>query len=532
MIVMSSEIRHWAESIAKTAIELFGTEHVVCSGWSPSGIYHIGNSKEAITCNAISRFIEAEGSKTKFVFVVDDFDPLNKVPADLSKYKGDLRPYLGHPINKVPDFTGQTENYAEYFAQGAKKTFENYKFDVEIIYASKLYADGKYDEIIKLYYEKEDKVQKIMKEITGSELSTFVSVVCESCGNLKTTIVTKFEQPNKIHYTCTSDKQYRGCDNVGISLLENHNWKLKWRLDWPARQKFLGVTVEPSGKDHAAAGGSVDTALAIHKEIFEVTPPILERFGFVTLKGKKMSGSKGGDLPASRVKDVMPIGAYLFLIYRSDLLKDISFNPQSMEFASLMDEFDKARRIINNIETDTPERELNKLATAAKLALSEEEQKIIPADIRFSELALIYQTSFKDVESTIEKIMHMEKIPSESSLKDLRDRIKLLDIWLNEFAPDSIKFSFLDTNPEGVEEYWSDGIREVWINSLNQITDETSADDFTGVLRAEAEKSNISPKEIYKPFYQLLMGEDKGPNAANLVLALGKDELINRIDSI
>lgn len=530
---MSNEISHWAESIAKKAIELFGNDHVVCSGWSPSGIYHIGNSKEAITCNAISRFIEAtEGSKTKFVFVVDDYDPLDKIPADLSKYKGDLRPYLGHPINKVPDFTGQTESYAEYFIQGTKKTFESYKFDVEFVYASKLYAEGKYDEITKLYYEKEDKVQKIMKEITGSELSTFVSVVCENCGNLKTTKVTQFEQPNKIHYTCTSDRQYRGCDNVGISLLENHNWKLKWRLDWPARQKFLGVTVEPSGKDHAAAGGSVDTALAIHKEIFEVTPPLLERFGFVTLKGKKMSGSKGGDLPASRVKDVMPVGAYLFLIYRSDLLKDISFNPQSMEFASLMDEFDKARRIINNIETDIPERELNKLAAAVKLALTEEEQKIQPADIRFSELALIYQTSLKDVDITIEKIMRMEKIPSESALEDLRDRIKLLDNWLNEFAPESIKFSFLNTNPEGIDEHWPENIKQVWIDSLNQIDDSTSADDFTGILRAEAENAKISPQEIYKPFYQLLMGQDKGPNASNLVLALGKDEMIKRINLI
>ena len=161
---MSNEISHWAESIANKAVELFGNEHVVCSGWSPSGIYHIGNSKEAITCNAISRFIEAiEGSKTKFVFVIDDYDPLDKIPADLSKYKGDLRPYLGHPINKVPDFTGQTENYAEYFAQGAKKTFESYKFEVEFVYASKLYAEGKYDEITKLYYEKSNMRMAILE---------------------------------------------------------------------------------------------------------------------------------------------------------------------------------------------------------------------------------------------------------------------------------------------------------------------------------------------------------------------------------
>jgi lysyl-tRNA synthetase class I len=42
----------------------------------------------------------------------------------------------------------------------------------------------------------------------------------------------------------------------------------------------------------------------------------------------------------------------------------------------------------------------------------------------------------------------------------------------------------------------------------------------------------LNPKEFYQPFYRMLTGEPQGPNASNLVLALGKEELLERINAI
>ncbi len=525
-----SETNHWAEKIAQNAIDKFGNEQVVCSGWSPSGIYHIGNSREAITCNAIHKFLKERGANSKFILIIDDMDPLDKIPKNLGKYTKQLRPYLGHPIMNVPDFTGESESYAMHFAKGAIRAFENFRFDAEFVYASELYKQGLYDDLVRLYFEKEEEVQKVLEEISGSRLSTFLSVICEKCGNIKTTTVTKFEN-DKIHYQCRSDKQYRGCDHDGVMNLESHNWKLKWRLDWPARQKFLGVTVEPSGKDHSVAGGSVDTALAIHEKIFGDKTPLLERYGFITIKGKKLSGSKGGALPAEKIDSIMPPSIYLFLIYRSDLTKDVSFNPNSMEFADLIDEFDIARRILKGLPTQRSKKEAKKLAIAAKLSLFDEDINVIPANIKYSELVLLYQLNMRNIDKTIEHIKKLgNKIYDESSIVDLKRKLIRLDKWLDEFAPDSLKFVILDSPKEDIAKYWTEELKKLWIDVLSH--DYVDPTDMNSKIRELTEKYNLTIKEVYKPVYQLLLGSDRGPKLANLLLEMDRDKIIENIKNI
>jgi lysyl-tRNA synthetase class 1 len=327
---------------------------------------------------------------------------------------------------------------------------------------------------------------------------------------------------------------YRGCDHDGTMQVKDHNWKLKWRLDWPARQSFLGVTVEPSGKDHSVAGGSVDTALAVHEKIFQREPPLLERYGFITMKGKKFSGSKGGALPANHVADILPTSAYLFLVYRSDLLKDINFNPESLEYGTLLDEFDSAREMLLRSIEDYPgrEREFNKLRTAADLAMTDEERGYLPAEVKFSELTTVYQTSLLDKQATVDKLERLNKFPNNNSKAEIINRLDILDNWLKNMAPDAIKIEFLDDIPHNIAQYWTDPIYEIWTRSIDQIEEDTSPDEFTEVLRSEADRLKIPPQKFYPPFYRLLTGKPRGPDASNLVLALGKDKLNEKFSQL
>ncbi|MHA2250801.1 MAG: lysine--tRNA ligase, partial [Candidatus Kariarchaeaceae archaeon] len=443
-----------------------------------------------------------------------------------------LREYLGHPLINIPDFTGQKKNYAEYFSSQAKQALSDWGFDVRFVNSSDLYFEGRYDEYLDLYIKEEDKLQGLLEQISGSRLEPIVSIICQNCGNGKTARWTGINEEREINYVCTSNKQYRGCDFEGSIPIKSHLWKLKWRLDWPARQSFLGVTVEPSGKDHSVAGGSIDTALAIHEELFGKQKPILERYGFITLKGKKFSGSKGGALAANKIKDIMPPSAYLFLVYRNDLLKDISFNPQSMEYPTLMDEFDVARRMVLDSKTNGRVKEFDKLSTAAKLAMSKKEIQIRPADVRYAELTLIHQTSLFDNDQTIKKLRLLNKFPDPSSEEETLTRLPLIERWLDEMAPENIKFSLLKKNPDNLEQYWTRDIITVWKKALSNLTLDTTNEQFTSNMREIAKTYDLSPKEFYPPFYQMLIGKERGPNAANLVLALGKDVLLKRIKRI
>ncbi|MHA2091970.1 MAG: lysine--tRNA ligase, partial [Candidatus Kariarchaeaceae archaeon] len=515
---MSDEFRHWAEIIATRAIDLFGQKQVVCTGWSPSGIYHIGNSREAVTCNAIYLELLKQSADSEFIFVIDDFDPMDKIPFELKQYSKQLREYLGHPLVHIPDFTETEKNYAEYFARGPKKAFEDWGFDVSFLNASQLYAEGRYNDFLDLFIEEEEHLQELMERISGSPLRPIVSIICQNCGNGKTAKWTGLTEKQEITYICETHDQYKGCGHVGSVPITSHQWKLKWRLDWAARQSFLGVTVEPSGKDHSVAGGSIDTALAIHEEIIRKTPPILERYGFITLKGKKFSGSKGGALPASKIAQIMPPSAYLYLVYRSDLLKDISFNPQSMEYPTLMDEYDTARRMVLGEMIDGREKEIAKLSTAAQLAMTASEKNVTPANVKYAELALIHQTSLFKSTHTVKKLRKLGKLNGKSSEQEIISRLPRLEKWLDEMAPPSIKFSFLDSNSADIGSYWTQDIKQVWITALERVTPETTSDHFTSQIRDIAMGYALNPKEFYQPFYRMLTGEPQGPNASNLVL--------------
>ncbi len=521
---------HWAVRVAKEAIDRFGDQQVVCSGWSPSGVYHYGNSKEAITCNAFHKELINLGKSSRFVFVVDDIDPLNKIPHELKKYTNQLRPYIGHPMNKVPDFTETKSNYADYFASAAVEAFDKFGFDVEIVYVSELYEQGKYDDALKIYMEKEDKLQKLIESITGSSLASLINIICDNCGKIATANITRVEGET-FHYRCESHRQFRGCDHEGSTTIDAHNWKLRWRLDWPARQRFLGVTIEPSGKDHSVQGGSVDTALAIHEHIFEDKLPILERFGFITIKGQKVSGSKGGALAARDISDIMPFSAYLFLNYRADLLKDINFNPGTVEFATLIDDFDRARLALKGVEVAGTEQELRKLKVAADLAMNENERKVTPSSFKYSELILLYQIALRNVDATLSKIS--DRLDgSQEQVDEIKDRLRTVDKWLDTYAPSNMKFEFILENKDGLEQYWTIEIKQLWLDTLENVNDDFDEVEFTTLLRENASKLDINPKEIYPPFYHMIIGSARGPNAAKLIQVFGRKVILDRINSI
>jgi len=520
--------QHWSKSIVEEAIETRGSTQITCGGWSPSGIFHVGNAREIATCNGINKMLKIKKTESRFIFIIDDTDPLDKIPKIFKKYSNVLKPYLGHPINKTPDPTGETDSYAEHFTSGIVKASKDWGIDVEFIRASELYNSGKYDKYLKLYLQKEEEVQQVIERISGSRLDGFFSVVCGNCGNAKTTKIQDSSNLEEIHYECKTDRMYKGCDFEGSMNYKEHLWKLKWRLDWPARQAFLGVTIEPAGKDHAADGGSIDTTFAIHKEIFGHEPPLMPGYGFIVMRGKKMSGSKDG-IPAADLVNFMDPYAFLFMIYRANRKKDIEFKIETAEYGDLIDEFIQVRRAINGKEFNGTTREYEKLKTACELALPRDQWGIIPANVKFSELVLLYQTNFRDRVKLIETLERMEKLDSLDSKEELNARISIINYWLDYLAPESVKFKILDKPPENIKEFWSEEICATWTEVLTATPADAVGKEFLNYLREIVKKKNQDIKQIFEAFYQLLLGKRVGPNAAGLIESIGRESLLEKI---
>ncbi|MBY8999787.1 MAG: lysine--tRNA ligase, partial [Candidatus Heimdallarchaeota archaeon] len=262
--------KHWATVVSEEAIERFGNKQVVATGWAPSGFYHVGNFKEAVTCRAIHRELINLGADSKYILNIDDVDPFDKIPAFFKKDYGKLlSPYLGHAINKVPDPLGCHDSYADHFIANALAIMNDFDVNPEPIHTSKLYLEGSYDKYAKLFLEKKEEMFELTERITGSRMEDFFLIQCPECKNLASPKIVNYEFiDKKIKVDLLCQKEKRGCGQKSSIILGDTLWKIKWRLDWAARQDFLGVTVESSGKDHGVAGGSIDTSLAIHKDIF------------------------------------------------------------------------------------------------------------------------------------------------------------------------------------------------------------------------------------------------------------------------
>ena len=113
---------HWADVVALN-LSKKGTKHIVSTGITPSGEFHIGHLREILTGEMISRAAKNAGLEVDFIFIVDDADPLRRVYPFLDE---EYSKFIGHQIGNIPapDDNGKPDyarfnedgwNYADHF---------------------------------------------------------------------------------------------------------------------------------------------------------------------------------------------------------------------------------------------------------------------------------------------------------------------------------------------------------------------------------------------------------------------------------
>src|SRR5690242_9271974 len=77
---------------------------LVSSGVSPSGVYHVGTLREVLTADAIMLILRDRGRSASHSHVVDDLDPLRKVPSGVPD---SFEQYFGMSLIDVPSPDGK-----------------------------------------------------------------------------------------------------------------------------------------------------------------------------------------------------------------------------------------------------------------------------------------------------------------------------------------------------------------------------------------------------------------------------------------
>ena len=435
-------------------------------------------------------------------FVGDILDAFDAIPTDVKEYESMLKPELGKPLVYTIDPFGCHKSYGEHYLEQAKELMKKMSLKINVVQANDLYDSGKMDHYARTFLTQEGKVKEIVARTSMRTLESLadwspIMPICGDCGKIATTRVTA-HSGNDYEYVCDRDVKYtKGCGYKGKANIKDHKYKLQWRLHWPAWQALFGSSVEGSGVDHMTKGGSATTAEAIHKEMLNREPPILFRYGFVMLNGKKYSKSKGIGMDAVELSALVP----------PELLKYALIEPNAEQNKDIDPNGDKLILLYNEVER------INSIAKPDNRA---DEKRWRSFRIAIGKLS--WKASFVDMLLDYQISKDWNKVAAKLGDKEgVKYLAPYIERWLSKgFAPDrydfSLKQSKITEHKETVRKFIS--ALKAGMNDL----------EVHNLVYDVAKQDGIKTEELFRVIYKALIGKEKGPRMGKLIVSIGVEE--------
>lgn len=525
------EVTVWSEKVADEVIARHKDPYVVEGMWTPSGFFHIGNARpEVFTPYAVKVALEDKGKKVTQNFILDDFDAVRKIPDGLGIKKEDEEKYLGFPCATAPSPLPGFKTWADAFISQLKKFAPQYGLELNFISAYQTYKEGKFNDLIKFSIENSKEIVKVWTKVAGSQKDEeFVplQILCEKCKKIYYTKVLGFEN-DLVEYECK-------CGQKGKVSPYNGNAKLHWRVHWVAHWIIHKVDFESAGKDHFSKGGSVDVGQALMKQVFKKEPPKQVPTEFIQLSGEKMSGSKGNLIDLEAWLEVASPELFRFMNFSYKPYTVINFSFKDNSFVLLNDRFERTERIYFGTEK-TEDKDLEKKSKKIYefSVIGKVPQKLVripfPIAVQVSQLFDFEN----DLENSITLINNLHELPpvlDKNEKNKIKDQLRRAKNWVEKYAPDNFKVSFLENFDPKTSEIPKDILRV--INSIeSKLLNCKNSDEVQQLIFDSSKSANIPTKTVFQTLYLVLTGKKAGPKIGNLVFAFGKEKVSKRLKEL
>lgn len=502
----------WADKVAEEIIKSGKYKpYWVDDMKTPSGRVHVGALRGVIVHDLAYKALIRKGVDAKFSYVFENHDPMDDIPSYLDRAK--YEKYLGMPLFKIPAPEGEGD-FASFYALEFQRVFNSMGAYPEIIWTKDLYTSGNMNPIIAEALDKAADIRKIYKKLYEKDIPNNwypFQLYCPNCGKVSTTDVTDWDG-KEVSYECVIDKVKwsKGCGAKGkvspFSTKDEMVGKLPWKIEWPAKWKAIGVTVEGAGKDHMSANGSHDFAKEVCKVIdYPVPYPIA--YEWLLVGGRKMSSSRGVGTSALDMLEILPPEINRFLMVKAKIEQQINFDPGEVHtIPNLFDDYQKCADAYFEKTNDDSARifELSQV--------SEYIQR--PPKIRFSVLAQWVQ---------------MPNMKDEIEKEGLTDWAKYAKVWVERYAPEDQRFEVQKELPKQAEEL-NEKQKELLKKTAQLINDVSDAVDFQTKIYEIGKELGVSSSETFEAFYKVFIGKNHGPRLAWLLLSLDKDFVKNRLE--
>jgi len=527
---MGKEESFWAADVVKRMVATKRDEYVCEGMWTPSGYFHIGNARsELFTPYSIYLELIKEGYKAKQNFIIDDFDPVEKIPKGVPIKEEDEKKYVGFSTVFAPDPFGEEKSWGDYFKKQVTNTFEKMgltHLNIQSSYEN--YKSGRMNEQIIFSLDHAKEIVKTWNEITGAEKPADflpVTVVCENCKKIMYTKATAWDG-KEVTYKCAE------CKHEGKISPLNANAKLNWRVHWVVNWIVNDVAFESGGKDHFSKGGSVDLGRALMKNVFKKEPPIQTPTEFIQVGGAKMGGSVGNVVD---LKEWLRIAnpesfRYLFLSNRPN--HAIEFTIEGNPFILLNDRLERAEKIYYGKEKAENESIETKMKRAYEMSVIGEPPKEMPLRVPYSYAAQLAgmmdpKENFSQILESLVKTKHVPKEISKEEEEKLQIEFTKARAWVETYSPDKLINFAEKIDTSAFSEY-----KELFSKSISIIEKEESPDEIQQGIYEVAKELELQMKDAFKAFYQVLIGKERGPRLGMLIIALGKEKVLARLNEL
>ncbi len=515
----------WTEEIAA---RVTGPQ-IINDSKTPSGRVHVGALRGVLIHDAIFRTLREKGVEARYLFGVDDFDPVDEIPQGEDLHFGK---YLGWPLCNTPAPGGGAGDMAEHYMREFFQVFDDLGVKVERYRMRDIYRAGQFNEPIDRILGHAADVRRVYQQISGSERPDHwfpFQVICEKCGCIATTEVHAYDGA-LVSYRCLPSKVVntklnlgRGCGHEGKVSPFDGRGKLPWKLEWVAKWVAFPVTIEGAGKDHSTKGGSRDVSEACLRAIYGTEPPLRVPYEFFLVGGAKMSSSRGVGASARDMADLLPPEVLRFLMIRTKPNSPVNFDVREEGIVKLFNEFDRFHTRVNHDKNATPDE-----ACTYRLCELTPEGDYFNAN--FQVVSALVQMPHLDV---VEQITRRKGSPlTDGERRHLDQRIASARLWVENYASDEEKTRLHETLPARAQELTA--AQRAFLHRLAAALPGTAWED--DALQAKVfEIARLTPLEqpvAFKAIYRMLLDKDAGPKAGNLLAFLDPQFVIARFQEL
>jgi len=521
---------HWADHTAQT-LQQRGGSQVIASGITPSGEFHVGHLREILTAEMIHRACLDAGMDSRYIFIVDSMDPLRRTYDFLAP---NYEQYIGCPLAYIPAPGPDGEpdpdggSYAEHFLGPFLEALREIGVEPEVIMNHETYESGAFADKTHSAIEQRDEIREVIEEVSGREVPDdwFPYNPLGSDGSLDGVRVTGYEHPH-VHWVDSHGVE-------GASDIRTGQGKLPWRIDWAARWGIHGITCEPAGKDHGAAGGSYDTGIPICEKLGS-RPPHKMVYEWIQLSGMgPMSSSSGVTVGPLDALGLVPPEIMRYVIARGKVGRHIDFDTGPALFQTA-DEYERlvADPPSGSDEEMTRRQQVAQDTQLAALRLSQVERGSDPsssiAGVSFRHLAMLAQikSGDDDVWASLRRSGHLDGEPSDA----LTGRMRRMRNWVDgPHYPDAARIEVQSSISDEVRANLTDEHR-AFLSALSGVLSDCEWTDAAigDCIRATIGETGIGGRDAYVALYWVILGKNHGPRASSLMAEMEREDLLSLI---